>query len=203
MKKRLVIFAKAPRLGQVKSRLAADIGLVGALRFQAIALDRMVRRLASNPRWETLLAVTGGPFRWPMDVRRMEQPRGDLGQRMDKVMRGFGPGPVVIVGSDVPDISPHHIDEAFRILGRRDAVFGPADDGGYWLVGLRRRPAHPALFAPVRWSTEFALADTVANLKGRYDHQMLETLIDVDDGGSLRRWRERNLGGLSGSTRRD
>ncbi len=189
MKNRLVIFAKAPRLGRVKSRLAADIGRVAAWRFQKLALERTLRRLARDPRWECWLAVTGGPAQWPATVKRMDQPRGDLGQRMDRVMRGFGPGPVVIIGSDIPDISTDHINAAFCALGRRDAVFGPADDGGYWLVGLRRRPSHPALFSPVRWSTRHALADTIDNLGNRYDYELLDTLIDVDDAASLKRWR--------------
>lgn len=193
MKKRLVIFAKAPRLGQVKSRLAADIGMVDAWRFQKNALAQTVRRLAYDARWECWLAVTGGPVQWPQGVRRINQPSGDLGQRMGRVMRAFGPGPVIIIGSDVPDIFPHHIDAAFKVLGRRDAVFGPADDGGYWLVGLRRRPAHPDLFAPVRWSTSHALADTIANLGDRYDHELIDTLIDVDDAASLRRWQKNQL----------
>jgi rSAM/selenodomain-associated transferase 1 len=198
MKNHLVIFAKAPRLGLAKRRLAADIGMVAAWRFQRIALDRAVRTLATDPRWECLLATTGGPARWPGGVRRMQQPRGDLGERMDRVMRAFGPGPVVIVGSDIPDITPRHIDAAFRALGRHDAVFGPADDGGYWLVGLRRRPFQPDLFKGVRWSTRHALADTLANLGGRYDYALLETLTDIDDAESLERWRE---GGTVNNTR--
>jgi hypothetical protein len=118
----------------------------------------------------------------------MAQPPGDLGQRMDRTIRGFAPGPVVIIGSDIPDIMPRHIADAFKALGNNDAVFGPADDGGYWLVGLRRRPSHPDLFRPVRWSTRNALADTVNNLGKRFDHVLLETLIDIDDAAALRRW---------------
>lgn len=189
MRNHLVIFAKAPRLGLAKRRLAADIGAVEAARFQRTALGRTVRRLARDGRWETWLAATGGPYNWPAGVRRMPQPAGDLGERMDRTIRGFAPGPVVVVGSDIPDIAPTHVAAAFRALGRHDAVFGPADDGGYWLVGLRRRPSQPDLFRPVRWSTRHALADTVANLGDRYDHALLETLTDVDDAASLARWR--------------
>lgn len=188
MKKHLVILAKAPRLGIAKRRLAADIGMVPAARFQRRALEETVRRLAPDTRWDTWLATTGGPMRWPAGVRRMRQPAGDLGQRMDRAIRNFTPGPVVIVGSDIPDIMPTHIADAFKVLGRHDAVFGPADDGGYWLVGLRRRPAHPDLFRPVRWSTRYALADTVDNLGKRFDHALLETLIDIDNAAALRRW---------------
>ncbi len=191
MRNRLVIFAKAPRLGLAKRRLAADIGMVAAARFHRTALENTVRRLAPDSRWDTWLATTGGPMRWPEGVRRMKQPPGDLGARMDRTIRSFAPGPVVIIGSDIPDIDPAHIAEAFRALGRHDAVFGPADDGGYWLVGLRRRPGQPDLFRPVRWSTPHALADTIGNLGARFDHVLLEMLIDIDDAASLERWRGR------------
>jgi glycosyltransferase A (GT-A) superfamily protein (DUF2064 family) len=95
-------------------------------------------------------------------------------------MQRAPPGPVVIVGTDVPGLQPAHIAEAFRRLGRHDALFGPATDGGYWLVGLKRRPRllHP--FTDVRWSSPHALADTRANLTGR-SIASVATLSDVDD----------------------
>ena len=86
----------------------------------------------------------------------------------------------MIVGTDVPGIRPAHIAEAFRLLGRHDAVFGPATDGGYWLVGLRRRPRVLRPFANVRWSSPHALADTLANLEGR-TVAFVATLSDVDE----------------------
>src|ERR671932_477084 len=99
-RRHLVVFAKAPRLGQVKRRLAAD-----------------------------------------------------LGARMERPLRELPPGPVAIVGSDIPGIEPKHVAAAFRRLAARDDfVFGPAPDGGFWLVGARRRRP-PRGFPGVRWST--------------------------------------------------
>ncbi len=190
MRPRLVIFAKAPRLGTVKTRLARDIGPVAALRFYASTMRRITRRLARDPRWDTVLAVTPGDGGWPAGVRRIPQGAGDLGDRMDRVMRTMPPGPVVIIGTDIPNIAPRHIAGAFARLGDHQAVFGPADDGGYWLIGLRRRPFTPRLVGPVRWSTEHALADTRRMLGPRVTTAMLETLTDVDDGAGLARWRE-------------
>lgn len=189
MRKHLVIFAKAPRMGRAKRRLAADIGAVDAIRFQRTVLAQTLRTLGRDTRWDTWLANTGGAYRWPGVPRRLSQPSGDLGRRMDRTIRRFPAGPVVIIGSDIPDITPRHIADAFRALGRHDAVFGPADDGGYWLVGLRRRPAHPDLFRRVRWSTEHALADTIANLGDRFSHACIETLVDIDDAAALARWK--------------
>lgn len=189
MRRHLVIFARAPRLGAVKRRLARDIGDVAAWRFYSTVLRRMTDRLGRDPRWDCRLAVTGGPARWPRHVARINQGRGDLGARMDRVMRTLPPGPAVIIGTDIPDIAPRHIAAAFAALGRYEAVFGPADDGGYWLIGLRRRPFRPSLIGPVRWSTDHALADTEKLLGPRVHAARLETLTDVDDAESLARWR--------------
>lgn len=188
MRPRLVIFAKAPRLGTVKTRLARDIGPVAALQFYVNTMRRITRRLARDPRWDTVLAVTPGSGGWPAGVPRIAQGGGDLGDRMDRVMRTVPPGPVVIIGTDIPDIEPRHIADAYARLGDHQAVFGPADDGGYWLIGLRRRPYTPRLAGPVRWSTEHALADTRRLLGAGVTTAMLETLTDVDDGAGLARW---------------
>ena len=188
VQKHLVVFAKAPRLGRVKSRLATDIGCIQAWVFYRRTLETVLQRLQGRGRWRGWLFVTpddasGFPSGWTV----VPQGFGDLGARMDQPMRCLPPGPVVIVGTDVPDIRRSHIDQAFRALGSHDAVFGPATDGGYWLVGLRRRPNVPRVFGGVRWSSRHALADTLANLpRGKTAH-LLETLADVDDARDLAR----------------
>ncbi|MDX9859652.1 MAG: TIGR04282 family arsenosugar biosynthesis glycosyltransferase [Rhodospirillales bacterium] len=199
----LVVFAKAPRLGRVKSRLAADIGAVAAWAFYRRTLAAVLRRLEGRDGWRSWLAVT--PDDWvsrralrPAGWHVIPQGKGDLGQRMDRAMRALPPGPVVIVGTDIPGLSRRHVEAAFDALGRHAAVFGPAVDGGYWLVGHRRRPRLPRLFENVRWSTEHALADTLANLGSGQAAFRLETLEDVDDGAALARW----MGAMDG-VRRD
>lgn len=193
MTNHLVIFAKAPHLGTVKRRLGRDIGNFAAWQFYRRTLRALVRRLAPAGRWQTTLAVTGSSARWPdiapAHVGLIDQGRGDLGRRMACVTAAMPAGPVVIVGSDIPDISRAHIADAFAALGRNDAVFGPAPDGGYWLVGQARRRQLLTLFRNVRWSSEHALDDTLANLDGRYCHAFLNELIDVDDAASYGAWR--------------
>jgi glycosyltransferase A (GT-A) superfamily protein (DUF2064 family) len=103
---------------------------------------------------------------------------------MQRMLDHSAPGPVAIIGTDIPGITPAHIMQAFRLLGRADCVFGRAPDGGYWLVGARRRPHTPRPFANVRWSGEHALADTLANLAGR-PVGFVATLGDVDDAAAL------------------
>lgn len=181
----LVIFARYPSLGRAKKRLARDIGAPQAVRFQRAMLALTLRRLARDRRWRTSIAITpdtSGP--WPAGLATLPQGGGDLGARMARVARALPPGPVVIVGCDIPDLNADHVARAFRALGRCDAVFGPAADGGYWLVGLRRRPRFIDPFARVRWSSEFALRDTLANLPDR-PVLLLDTLADVDDGAAL------------------
>jgi glycosyltransferase A (GT-A) superfamily protein (DUF2064 family) len=155
-RRRLVVMAKVPVAGGAKTRLSRETGVATAIRFARQAAAALLQRVAPDPRWHTILAVSpdAGPASrgWPRGIPRVGQGRGDLGRRMQHIMECTPPGPVVIVGTDVPGITPGDIAEAFRRLGRHDAVFGPAADGGYWLVGLKRRPRllHP--FASVRWS---------------------------------------------------
>jgi len=189
MNRHLVVMVKAPRLGRVKTRLAADIGAVAALNFYRRTLARVLRPLARDARWTTWLAVTPDAAvrqdrLWPVRTPRLSQGPGNLGDRMGRVMAVMAPGPVVIIGADIPGIRPAHINQAFKALGRADAVFGPADDGGYWLVGLKRHPVVHDIFRAVRWSSPDALADTMANLPASARIEHLEVLTDVDDGGT-------------------
>lgn len=210
-RRHLVIFARAPRLGRTKRRLAREIGDVPAWRFSRDTLRRLLRRFADDPRWVCWLAVTpdaaargqrgqwpqGWPKGWPRGCRLLPQGRGDLGARMSRVFHALPAGPAVIIGSDIPGIATHHIVTAFRRLGDHDAVFGPAPDGGYWLVGFRRRPIppvfRPAVFRDVRWSSPHALADTLANIPARLRYGMLDELEDIDDAAAYHRYRRSGL----------
>lgn len=187
----LVVFARLPRLGHGKRRLAKDVGPIEALRFQRTTLATTLRRIGRDRRWTTSIAVT--PDRtssWPARYRLHPQGSGDLGGRMTRIARRLTRGPLVLIGSDIPGITAATIARAFHLLGDRDAVFGPAPDGGYWLVGLKRRPRLIVPFTGVRWSSPWALSDTVANLKGA-TVGFVDALEDVDDGSSWRRWRAR------------
>ncbi|WP_209598379.1 TIGR04282 family arsenosugar biosynthesis glycosyltransferase [Ruegeria sp. HKCCSP351] len=190
MQRTLVIMVKEPRPGRVKTRLGRDIGMVGAawwFRHQTRALIRKLR----DPRWQIVLAVSpdaeGLASRiWPVDLPRVPQGPGDLGDRMGRMLRGMPKGPVCLVGADIPGISRAHIARAFGALGRYRMVFGPAPDGGYWLVGAQRYSALPAgLFRDVRWSTKHALADTLASIPN-CRVTLLDQLRDVDTVADLK-----------------
>lgn len=187
----LVIFARRPRLGVGKRRLAADVGDVEAVRFARHALDRLTQTLGRDPRWRLWLAVSPDrPLDWVRTGTPLPQGPGDLGARLTRVIQALPPGPVVILGSDTPTVTRRDVADAFAALGSRWAVFGPATDGGYWLIGLRRAPGDALPFSNVRWSTRDALADTLANLEG-YRVSLLREQEDVDDGAALRRYRAR------------
>ncbi len=192
----LVVMARAPRLGAVKRRLARDLGDLAAWRFYRMTAGRLLRDLGADPRWRTWLALTpdrvarAGRGSWPARCTCVSQGPGDLGARMARLLRTLPAGPVVIVGSDIPDLRPTHVARAFRALGDHDWVFGPAADGGYWLLGARRRRPPRETFAGVRWSSAHALADTLANLKGARI-ATLEALIDIDTGDDLENFRKK------------
>ena len=196
MKRHLVIFARAPQLGRVKRRLAAEIGPMAAARFYRATLTAEIRQLANDRRWTPWLFVTPDdaldhPIWRSAGTRPRLRPqgRGDLGQRMTLPFRVLPSGPVVLVGSDIPALRAGHVAHAFRLLCRNDFVFGPAGDGGFWLVGARRlKPMPRALFTGARWSTAQALADTLAGLPSGYSRGLADMLDDVDDAQDLRRW---------------
>ena len=187
----LVVMLKEPRPGRVKTRLGREIGLIEAAWWFRHQTQALLRRL-DDPRWRLVLAVSpdteGLASRiWPAHLPRLPQGPGDLGHRMARVFRSLPPGPALIVGADIPGIGTPQISRAYRALGPAEAVFGPAPDGGYWLVGLKRSGAVPAgLFRGVRWSSEHALADSRASLAG-CRVALTDTLRDVDTAADLSR----------------
>ncbi len=186
MHNHLIIFARVPRFGVGKKRLANEVGPLTALKFQRENLSSLLRRVGKDPRWITWLALTprAGEYTPPIPVRKLAQPKGNLGQRMGAIMRHMPPGPALVIGNDIPGILCQDVHQAFQMLRTHDAVLGPAPDGGYWAIGLRRRYHFVDPFANVRWSTEFALDDTLKNMQGlRVGY--LRPLRDVDTATDL------------------
>lgn len=185
-----IVFARVPRLGTVKRRLARDIGDRAALRFHQETLRRLLRGLARDRRMRVVAALTPdrAHMRLPDRVARISQGGGDLGARMARCFGRFPRRRVALLGSDIPDANAADLRAAFRALGSADAAFGPARDGGYWLVAMGpRRPSRP--FAGARWSTAHALADTLANFPSQRV-AFLRVLFDVDTLAEYRAWRQ-------------
>lgn len=190
MRATVIIFVKAPQAGRVKTRLGADVGMGRAAALFRIMTERTISEAMKGP-WRTVLtvdpprAVAGFETLWPSQLVRTPQARGDLGARMRHAFNIAPPGPVVIIGADAPGLRARHLREAFAVLKGADVVFGPAEDGGYWLIGLSRRRATPGLFNGVRWSTKHALADTIKTLPSQFRIQYLERLRDIDTAHDL------------------
>lgn len=184
MRPQLYIFAKAPAMGKAKTRLAADIGKVHAHRLYRTMLSKVIHQV-QDPRWDTILMAT--PVRAIGHVREWEgltqipQASGSLSPRL---LAAFAnKGPVLVIGTDCPQITRNDIADGFAALRHHAAVFGPADDGGFWLMGMNG-PVKPSIFDNVRWSHEDTLKDVETNIEGSVHH--LRTLIDVDDLKALR-----------------
>ena len=148
-------------------------------------LNRLLRDLTADRRFDVVLAATPDRayVRLPTGVHRINQGRGDLGARMSRALGRYRR--VALMGCDIPQAGTADVRAAFRRLGTADAVFGPANDGGYWLIALG--PNRPAdLFGASRWSTEHALADTLH----RFRHHrvgFIRRLSDVDTADDYRR----------------
>lgn len=178
-----MVMLKVPRPGRVKTRLGRDVGMTAAAWWFRHQVNALLRRI-EDPRWRIVLAVApdheGLTSRvWPRRFPRWPQGRGNLGDRMIRIMRRAR-GPVCVIGADIPGIDRPQIAKAFAALGPNEAVFGPAPDGGYWLLGVKTgsKLAKTAL-NNVRWSTERALDDSRAAL-GFARVALIDTLADVD-----------------------
>lgn len=194
----LLIYAKPPRMGLAKTRLARSLGSpTEARRIAMMTLAKTMRAARGGP-WTPVLytapdsALTeslGGI--WPASIERRSQGQGDLTDRLNKGLAEAPPGPVLFIGADAPDISPALIRRAIRALLTHDAVFGPASDGGFWLFGLNKTARTRSPFEPVRWSGPHAMADVRGNLPKRARVAELPTLIDLDEAEDWRAWRRR------------
>jgi hypothetical protein len=185
MRDTVIVFARAPRLGIVKRRLARGIGERAALRFHVSTLVALLRDLKACRRFNLVLAVTPDRARFPMPVRvrRIAQGPGDLGSRMTRLLGQYRRA--ALIGCDIPEAGADDVRAAFRRLGTADAVFGPAADGGFWLIALGpRRPADP--FGAARWSTRHALADTLDQFR-QHRVGFIRCLSDVDTVADYRR----------------
>jgi hypothetical protein len=191
---RVFIFAKAPVLGRVKTRLAADVGEIAALAVYKRMLWRCVERLSAGP-WSLTLCVTpdaaaADDAYWPEGVDRTPQGGGDLGDRMLRALSSASPAsPVVVVGSDIPDLDSVHIARAFCALDHAPIVCGPSGDGGFYLIGASAPPPTD-VFANVTWSSPKTLSQVIANLEPSSVVPLIDTLDDLDDMDVFERHRE-------------
>lgn len=196
MKPAVAILAKAPVAGLAKTRLIPALGAEGAARLaerllrhataQALAADLGPVTLWATPDLQHPIwtALQQPPGRVPALAL---QPAGDLGHRMAQAFRAAG-GPLLLTGTDMPGLDAAVLRAAAAQLSGHDAVFVPALDGGYGLVGLRQATpaALQALFDDMTWSTPTVMATTRARLAAAgLRHAELPVLPDIDEPGDL------------------
>ncbi|MEM6262516.1 MAG: TIGR04282 family arsenosugar biosynthesis glycosyltransferase [Bacteroidota bacterium] len=190
MDSQLILFVKHPVPGQVKTRLAKTVGHEKALKVYHLLLQRTQQQAervqADKIVWygneipaDDLWAQTG----W----NRKLQHGPDLGARMELAFQeAFDQGitKAVIIGSDCPGITTELLETAFQQLETHDAVIGPANDGGYYLLGLTRMV--PEVFREMEWSTETVFETTVKRLAAAgFQAALLPELVDVDTEADL------------------
>jgi rSAM/selenodomain-associated transferase 1 len=192
-----VVFARAPRLGTVKSRLASTVGAQRALEIYTLLAGGIIAALHDPARWE--LVIRGAPddaiaelLPWAEGRGTVEpQGAGDLGDRMRRALEQHlagGAERVVIVGTDCPEVTPSVIEAAFGALRDVDIVYGPATDGGYYLIGARR--AVPEVFQDVPWSNARTLSVSLERAgRAGYRVCVLEPLTDIDTEADWEAWR--------------
>lgn len=193
----LIIFVKAPRPGHVKTRIAESIGPQPACDAYLALVGILVGNLRTLPNVQVRYSPDDALLEIPQWVqptwKTAPQGQGDLGQRLINAFRDAfksGAQRVVIIGSDAPDISCHDIQSAWEALAERDLVLGPAEDGGYWLIGLRSE--QPALFENIAWSSNSVFQHTIERAKERgMTVHLLRKLPDVDTIEDLRRFQSR------------
>ncbi len=186
----VLIFARTPELGKVKTRLAADIGVQAALRTYVNLLAH-TREIVARSGFPARVHLAGPiPDRdlWSeAGFRRFPQADGDLGQRMASAFaHAFADGvrSVVIIGTDCPGLSSTHLHEAMKALETHEAVVGAAEDGGYWLLGLTS-PIR-SIFQNKAWSTDTVLRDTLADFRALgVSVARLDILRDLDNADDL------------------
>lgn len=192
----LLIFIKNPVAGTVKTRLAKDVGDEEALNIylQLLAHTRSQANEVEVARRLYYSNEVDPNDEWPADLYyKYVQEGNDLGARMENgFRRAFfdGSRKVVIIGSDCAQLTTAHLEAAFEALDTHDIVAGPANDGGYYLLGMKTFT--PEVFRNITWSTQSVLADTIATVrKMNKSVKVLETLIDVDtldDWNQVKNW---------------
>ncbi len=187
----LILFARKPERGKVKTRLAAHIGEDRTLEIykKLLAHARDVARATQTADAKIFLTDAAGDAFWT-EFEVQEQSAGDLGQRMEAAFETvFAQGyeKVAIIGSDCPDLTAAEVEKAFYLLETTDVVMGPATDGGYYLLGMNA--VQKPLFSGIHWSTDTVAAETKAaaaaaglQLQQLSAHNDIDVLEDLPPG---------------------
>jgi rSAM/selenodomain-associated transferase 2/rSAM/selenodomain-associated transferase 1 len=199
----LIIFTRYPEPGTTKSRMIPALGADGAADLQRRMTQHLASKVTALMEQQSLaveIRFDGGSEALMRDwlgpsFSYRDQGRGDIGRRMERALTdGFQDGytAIVIIGSDIPDISNAIIMQAFKALQKNRLVLGPADDGGYYLIGMHLADGYRAyseLFEAIKWGTNTVLSQTIAAAERLgMAYVLLDTLKDVDHPADIEIW---------------
>lgn len=191
----LLIFAKPPRIGLSKTRLAAGLGAVEARRIASFTLARTLHAARASRLpvkiYTSPDALAVQPQGWAVfgGFPVLPQGAGSLTERLERGLEEAPPGMVLFIGADAPGLTPGLLRSAVRGLMTHDAVFGPALDGGFWLFGLHKGPRTRSPFRRVRWSGPHAMEDVWSHLPDEARVCLLPPLTDIDEAVDWDAWR--------------
>jgi uncharacterized protein len=188
-KNALIVFVKFPEPGKVKSRIASGLGAEKAAGIYSLMAETIIKKVTEPDTHETTIFfdppgreneiiewLGGGKHSYE------RQEGTTIGERMSNAFHSVfseGAEKAVLIGSDIPEITPDTVRTAFDGLDETDVVLGPAADGGYYLIGLRR--PEPGLFRDIDWSTDKVLSQTIERInESQLGYNLLEILRDVD-----------------------
>ena len=179
----LIIFTRNPILGKVKTRLAKAVGKKTALDIYLFLLQK-TKEVTQNIQCDKVIFYSQEVLEndlWDTTTYKKELQVGrHLGAKMNHAFETCFKDKyhkVVLIGSDLYDLEASHIKEAFEKLEKKDVVIGPATDGGYYLIGLKK--TYPKIFQNKNWGTSSVREDTLKNLE-KVDVHLLPMLNDVD-----------------------
>ncbi len=180
---RLIVMTKYPEPGRAKTRLIPALGAEGAAQLhRRLGLHTVEQVRSYQPEIRYAGGDQGLMRDWLGDFDYVDQGDGDLGDRMSRAfVEGFNQGcdRMIMIGTDCPKVDKTLIDRAFDALNNTEVVFGPAIDGGYYLIGLRKYI--PELFCNIKWSTDSVLRDSLESLdRLQIRSTLLELLPDID-----------------------
>ena len=189
MKTTICIFAKPPMPGQAKTRLIPALGSQRAAEVARALLDDVIRASMLVNRAQVVISTTE-MFQTEEAVPVWLQPQGDLGIRLEKTLQLAlqSSDSAIALGADTPGLTALMLSQAADRLGREDAVLGPTDDGGYYMIGMRRCPN--GLFQNIRWSTQETFRDTLHQFaQFNLGYSIVPKWFDLDTPDDLQRVR--------------
>ncbi|MDC0870292.1 TIGR04282 family arsenosugar biosynthesis glycosyltransferase [Flavobacteriaceae bacterium] len=179
----LIIFTRNPVLGKVKTRLAKTVGDKTALDIYHFLLQKtkeVTNKISCDKKVYYSEKIIEDDL-WDQSIyQKREQYGNDLGEKMKNAFNDSFKNnyeKIIVIGSDLFDLEPSHINEAFKKLNHNNVVIGPALDGGYYLIGLKK--LHPKIFQNKNWGTSSVRKETLKNLE-KVDVHLLPMLNDVD-----------------------